>query len=105
MQTKTGASGCEIDPPDDSAPVLTLDPMITNNPRLTRRDALRFLGLASAGAFLPSLSAQAETTSLDAHGLPDLRGPQAGYFRFSIGDFDAVSLSDGGFGGPLAGAP
>ena len=84
---------------------------------LSRRDALRCLGLAGAAACLPGLLARAHasdspialaspaTGDTTAGELPSLAGEQAGYFRFKIGDFDAVALDDGGFGGPLAQSP
>ncbi|HLP07832.1 MAG TPA: MBL fold metallo-hydrolase [Opitutaceae bacterium] len=77
---------------------------------LSRRDALRFLGLVGAATFLPSLAtrvAAADSASGTAAvgSSPSLAGEQAGYFRFKIGAFDAVALLDGGFGGPLAQAP
>jgi glyoxylase-like metal-dependent hydrolase (beta-lactamase superfamily II) len=89
--------------------------MHPDTPAVSRRDALRFLGLAGAAAFLPSLvtrAAAAESAaapSAPAGGpagpLPSLAGEQPGYFRFKIGAFDAVALDDGGFGGPLAQSP
>lgn len=89
--------------------------MHPNTSAVSRRDALRFLGLAGAAAFLPSLvtrAAAAESAAApstpggDAPGsLPSLDGEQAGFFRFKIGAFDAVALDDGGFGGPLAQSP
>jgi glyoxylase-like metal-dependent hydrolase (beta-lactamase superfamily II) len=82
---------------------------------LSRREALRCLGLAGAAACLPGLLSSTHASdspaspltpaSPAAGGLPSLAGEQAGYFRFKIGDFDAVALDDGGFGGPLALSP
>jgi glyoxylase-like metal-dependent hydrolase (beta-lactamase superfamily II) len=83
--------------------------MHPNTTALSRRDALRFLGLAGAAAFLPSLATRAAAdtpaSSVGTESLPVLAGEQAGYFRFKIGAFDAVALDDGGFGGPLDQAP
>jgi glyoxylase-like metal-dependent hydrolase (beta-lactamase superfamily II) len=58
----------------------------------TRRDALKFAGAAGVMAALPwSGIAEAEAAA------PALKGPQAGgYYRFSIGDVEAVVISDGG---------
>ena len=103
-----------------------LDPLLaTPMPPLTtalsRRDALRCLGLAGAATCLPgllnhaqasdsalALAAPAEPDRNDAINKgapPSLAGEQAGYFRFRIGDFEAVAIDDGGFGGPLAQSP
>ena len=85
--------------------------MEPHTPALSRRDALRFLGLAGAAAFLPTLATRATaadagpTSPAPAGGPPSLAGEQAGYFRFKIGAFEAVALDDGGFGGPLEQAP
>lgn len=86
--------------------------MHPNTSALSRRDALRFLGLAGAAAFLPSLVARADdaastapNTAAPAGSAPSLAGAQAGYYRFTIGEFEAVALDDGGFGGPLTEAP
>ncbi len=86
--------------------------MNPNTPALSRRDALRFLGLAGAAAFLPSLVTRAAAADAapaaapaPAGGPPALAGEQPGFFRFKIGAFDAVALDDGGFGGPLAQSP
>ncbi|MFT3831299.1 MAG: MBL fold metallo-hydrolase [Opitutaceae bacterium] len=83
--------------------------MHPNTSALSRRDALRFLGLVGAATFLPSLATRAvagpDSGTSPAGSLPDLAGEQAGYFRFKIGALDAVALLDGGFGGPLAQAP
>ena len=82
---------------------------------LSRRDALRFLGVAGAAAFMPGLVARAaDTATADSPkpatpsatgGAPSLAGPQAGFYRLRIGDFEALALDDGGFGGPLSDAP
>ncbi len=85
--------------------------MHPNPSALSRRDALRFLGLAGAAAFLPSLVGRvaaadsATAPAAPAGTTPSLAGEQAGYFRFKIGAFDAVALDDGGFGGPLDQSP
>jgi len=86
--------------------------MHPNTSALSRRDALRFLGLAGAAAFLPSLVARAADAESRAPqpaapvgSTPSLAGAQAGYYRFKIGEFEAVALDDGGFGGPLTEAP
>ncbi len=58
----------------------------------TRRDALKFAGAAGVMAALPwSGIREAEAAA------PALKGPQAGgYYRFTIGDIEAVVISDGG---------
>jgi len=60
--------------------------------KLTRREALKFAGAAGVMAALPWRGAtEAEAAA------PSLKGPQAGgYYRFSIGDVEAVVISDGG---------
>lgn len=72
---------------------------------LSRRDALRFFGLAGGAALLaPRLLATAETTS----GKPapaTLSGSQPGYYRFRIGAFEALALNDGGFAPAVAESP
>lgn len=87
--------------------------MHPNTSAFSRRDALRFLGLAGAAAFLPSLVARAADTATPptpkqpavSAPAPSLTGAQAGYYRFKIGEFEAVALDDGGFGGPLEQSP
>ncbi len=58
---------------------------------LTRRDALKIAGAAGVMAALPWRGAkEAEAAA------PALKGPQAGgYYRFAIGDVEAVVISDG----------
>ncbi|MGZ9149110.1 MAG: twin-arginine translocation signal domain-containing protein, partial [Candidatus Deferrimicrobiaceae bacterium] len=58
----------------------------------TRRDALKLAGTAGVMAALPwSGIAEAEAAA------PALKGPQAGgYYRFAIGEIEAIVISDGG---------
>ena len=57
----------------------------------TRRDALKIAGAAGVMAALP-WSGVPEANAAP----PALRGPQSGgYYRFSIGDVEAVVISDG----------
>ena len=58
----------------------------------TRRDALKIAGAAGVMAALPwSGIPEAEAAA------PALKGPQAGgYYRFSIGEIEAIVISDGG---------
>jgi glyoxylase-like metal-dependent hydrolase (beta-lactamase superfamily II) len=58
----------------------------------TRRDALKIAGAAGVMAALPwSGNPAAEAAA------PALKGPQAGgYYRFTIGDIEAIVISDGG---------
>lgn len=80
--------------------------MHPNSPALTRRDAVRFLGLAGFAALLPSIADRAQAAeALPTTAAPSLAGEQAGYFRFKIGELEAVAINDGGFGGPLDQAP
>ncbi len=58
---------------------------------MTRRDALKIAGAAGVMAALPWGGIPAAEAAA-----PTLRGPQAGgYYRFSIGDVEAVVISDG----------
>ncbi len=63
----------------------------------TRRDALRFFGLAGVAAL--GLPAVARTQGSTPSGQP-LRQPA--FYRFSIGKFEATAFVDGGFTAPLA---
>ena len=60
--------------------------------KFTRRDALKIAGAAGVMAALPwSGIAEAEAAA------PALKGPQAGgYYRFAIGEIEAIVISDGG---------
>jgi len=60
---------------------------------ITRREALKIAGAAGVMAALPwSLGPEAEAAAA-----PALKGPQpGGYYRFAIGDVEAVVVSDGG---------
>jgi glyoxylase-like metal-dependent hydrolase (beta-lactamase superfamily II) len=63
------------------------------NVKLTRRDAFRLAGAAGVMAALPwnggALAA--------APAPPALKGPQGGgFYRFAVGDFEAMVISDGG---------
>jgi glyoxylase-like metal-dependent hydrolase (beta-lactamase superfamily II) len=69
---------------------------------LSRRDALKFLGLAG-GLSLAAPGWLAAAGEKPAP--PGLGGDQAGYHRFKIGDFEALALFDGGFAPPSDGSP
>ena len=59
---------------------------------LTRRDALKFAGAAGVMAALPWSGIPEAGAAA-----PTLKGPQAGgYYRFAIGEVEAVVISDGG---------
>ncbi len=67
--------------------------------QLSRRQALRFLGLTGAAAALAPL------LRLEGRGANDpvsLAGAEPGYYRFHIGNIEAVALKDGGIFGPLS---
>jgi glyoxylase-like metal-dependent hydrolase (beta-lactamase superfamily II) len=69
---------------------------------LSRRDALRLFGFAGAAAALaPTLLRATETTSTSNASAPSLAGAQPGFYRFHIGGFEALALSDGGLMSPL----
>ncbi len=60
--------------------------------RMTRRDALKMAGAAGVMAAFPWSGAPEASPAP-----PALKGPQAGgYYRFTIGDVEAVVISDGG---------
>jgi len=62
------------------------------NATFTRRDALKFAGAAGVMAALPWIG----TAEVEA-AAPTLKGPQAGgYYRFAIGEIEAIVISDGG---------
>ncbi len=71
-------------------------------PSLNRRDALRTMGLGSLGLFLGTRlwSAEPEVSTL-----PTLSGGQPGYYRFKVGDLEAIALNDGGFAVPTEQSP
>ena len=66
----------------------------------SRRDALRILGLAGAtAAFVPNFlraSEAAAPASKPATAL-SLSGAQPGFYRFRIGELEALAISDGRF--------
>jgi glyoxylase-like metal-dependent hydrolase (beta-lactamase superfamily II) len=64
---------------------------------LSRRDALRLLGLS--GLALAAMPAWLRAASGPA---PELTGTEPGFYRFRIGGLEAVALSDGGISGPLS---
>ena len=85
-----------------------MDPRYYSSPKFTRREALRVLGLAGTAALLPSgLAGAAETVSGQAAvtPAPSLAGRQAGYYRFRIGEFEALALNDGEMASPVSEAP
>jgi len=79
-----------------NAPVLTRPSL----PGLTRRDALRFFGLAAATALAPAFVRGASGQAPEDK--KSLTGPQPGFYRFSIGAFEAIAFVDGGMSGPTA---
>jgi glyoxylase-like metal-dependent hydrolase (beta-lactamase superfamily II) len=84
---------------------------------LTRREMLGFLGLAGGGAFLGGSLLRAADSPVAAKsgagvvnnaasvGPASLAGPQAGFYRFKIGEFEALSLQDGGMTPPADQSP
>lgn len=68
--------------------------------RVSRRDALRLLGLGGATALLASSGGlrAAETAAGSTSASSEAKlGAQPGFYRFKIGAHDAVALNDGGF--------
>ena len=81
--------------------------LLQNRPldNLSRRDALRLFGLAGAVAtFSPSLLRASETTTTSAPA-PTLVGAQPGFYRFRIGEIEALALNDGGMAPALNESP
>jgi len=67
---------------------------------ISRRDSLRTLGLGAlvvAGAPLFSAVSRAAGVA------PSLQGHEPGYYRFQIGEIEAIALTDGGLDSPLSG--
>jgi glyoxylase-like metal-dependent hydrolase (beta-lactamase superfamily II) len=65
---------------------------------VTRRSALRRLGLAGFAAALAPAALRAETAA-------SLAGAQPGHYRLQIGELEAIALSDGGFDAPADASP
>jgi Zn-dependent hydrolases, including glyoxylases len=63
---------------------------------LTRRDALRFFGIAGIASLTLPAAARAQETTPSAQPLR-----QPAFYRFSIGSFEAIAFVDGGFTAPL----
>ncbi|MFT3868142.1 MAG: MBL fold metallo-hydrolase [Nibricoccus sp.] len=73
--------------------------------QLSRRDALRFFGLAGTAALLtPSLFGANEPATIK-NPPATLAGAQPGFHRFRIGAFEALALNDGGFAPTPAESP
>lgn len=75
---------------------------------LSRRDALRFLGFAGTAALFSSTlgrAAEAVAAAGAKPALPSLAGAQPGFYRFKVGAFEALALTDGGFAVPAAQSP
>lgn len=70
---------------------------------VSRREALRFLGVAGLGAFVGSALARAADAS--SSGAPSLAGAQPGFYRFKIGSFEALAIQDGGMAMPPPESP
>lgn len=70
-------------------------PPMNSSHHVSRRDALRLLGLAGTGAFLGVTSARAAAAASPSG--PSLTGRQPGFYRFTIGDIEALAVNDGGF--------
>lgn len=71
--------------------------------RLSRRNMLRCLGLGAAFSLSGSLLAQTPGAAPTRPAENAKKGPvQTGFYRFKIGDLEAVALSDGGIASPVA---
>lgn len=83
----------------------TMDtPSLPSLRSVSRRDALRLLGLAGAGAFLGARPLRGAPAAPAAPAL-SLAGAQPGFYRFKIGALEALAVSDGGFAMPPADSP
>jgi glyoxylase-like metal-dependent hydrolase (beta-lactamase superfamily II) len=68
---------------------------------VSRRAALRLLGLAGTGALLgASRLGAAAPAAPAAPGGPSLAGRQPGFYRFTIGSIEVLAVNDGGFSMP-----
>jgi glyoxylase-like metal-dependent hydrolase (beta-lactamase superfamily II) len=79
----------------------------TSTPRhssVSRRDALRLLGLTGIGALLGTSFARA-ANSPTTPSAPSLTGAQPGHYRFAIGTIEALAVNDGGFAMPPPDSP
>ena len=72
---------------------------------VTRRDALRRLGLFSGAALLGAQTTSAARAATRATPAPSLAGAQPGFYRFRIGEFEAMTLVDGQLVLPFAQSP
>ena len=75
---------------------------------LSRRAALRRLGLAGLAAALAPGALRgetAETKPAATPAAPSLAGAQPGHYRLKIGDLEAIALSDGAFEAPADASP
>ncbi len=91
-----------------AAPVVPFPapPALANG--LSRRDALKWLGLAggvalAGGGLRAEEPAKAEKSEKPA--TPSLAGAQAGFYRFKIGELEALALQDGGLLPPADRSP
>jgi glyoxylase-like metal-dependent hydrolase (beta-lactamase superfamily II) len=81
--------------------VFMLSPLsssVSSHP-ISRRESLRVLGLGAlalaSSPLLSSISRAADTE-------PSLKGHEPGYYRFQIGEIEAIALTDGGLDSPLS---
>lgn len=73
------------------------------NAGVSRREALRWLGLAGAGAALGGNAAWAEKSAVAEPPAGALEQPA--FYRFRIGAFEAIAFNDGGMNPPVAQSP
>lgn len=78
-------------------------PTSASSALVSRRAALRLLGLAGAGTWLGSSLARAADAATPA--APSLGGRQPGFYRFAIGSIEALAVNDGGFAVPAEKSP
>lgn len=71
---------------------------------VSRREALRWLGLAGIGAALGGRAASAAPEESGAANAGTLLA-QPAFYRFKIGAFDAIAFNDGAFNPPVAQSP
>jgi len=82
-------------------------PSSVSNNRVSRRDALRLLGLGGATALLASSGGLRAADAAD-HAVSSAGAKlsaQPGFYRFKIGAHDAIAFNDGGFSTPFNESP
>jgi glyoxylase-like metal-dependent hydrolase (beta-lactamase superfamily II) len=82
-------------------------PNAQNRAGVSRREALQLLGLGGVTVLLATTTGglRAAETGVDVPTDGATFNAQPGFYRFKIGDIEAVALNDGGFAAPVAQSP